>query len=61
MSDEPENLTLVYLRRLDGKLDRVMEEQQDQAVRLRRVETALTRLYRDKADGFNRRLDLTEA
>lgn len=26
MSEQPENLTLIYLRRIDAKMDRVLEE-----------------------------------
>ncbi len=37
MSDQPENLTLVYLRRLDGKMDQVIESLGD----LKRRVTAL--------------------
>jgi hypothetical protein len=29
MSGEPENLMLVYLRRLDGKMDRLIEDMRD--------------------------------
>lgn len=29
MSDEPENIVLIYLRRLDAKTDRVLEELTD--------------------------------
>jgi len=44
MSDEPENLTLVYLGRLDAKLDQVIESQRDQGRRLTAVEVALGNL-----------------
>ncbi len=38
MSDQPENLTLVFLRRLDPKMDRVLEEVQDLKLRMTTVE-----------------------
>jgi len=34
MSDEPENLTLVVLRRLDAKIDRVLQDMADVKPRL---------------------------
>lgn len=34
MTDAPDIITLVDLRRLDAKFDRVIDEQQDQALRL---------------------------
>ena len=41
MSDEPQNLTLVYLRRLDAKLDQVIETQRDHGRRLTSLEIAV--------------------
>ena len=38
MSDAPENLMPVYLRRLDGKLDQVIETQRDHGRRLTSLE-----------------------
>ncbi len=38
MSDQPENLLLVYLRRLDAKLDQVIETQKDHGRRLTALE-----------------------
>jgi cell division septum initiation protein DivIVA len=29
MSEEPDNMVLVYLRRIDGKIDRLIEDVQD--------------------------------
>ena len=49
MAEEPDNLTLVYLRRLDPKMDRVLEDVQDLKVRMTHVEEGLA--------GVNRRLD----
>jgi len=41
MTDEPENITLVYLRRLDAKLDQVIETQREHGRKLVRLETEL--------------------
>ncbi len=38
MSDQPENLLLVYSRRLDAKLDQVIETQKDHGRRLTALE-----------------------
>jgi len=40
MSDDPDNLMLVYLRRLDAKLDQVIETQRDHGRRLTSLEIA---------------------
>ena len=47
MSD-PDNLVLVYLRRMDAKLDSVIETQADHGHRLSRVESQLAGLRRDQ-------------
>jgi hypothetical protein len=52
MAEEPDNLVLTYLRRLDGKLDRVIDDVQDLKVRMTAVEEGLS--------GVNRRLDRIE-
>ncbi len=44
MADDPENLTLVYLRRLDSKLDQVMDLQRDHGRRLTALEIAVGNL-----------------
>jgi hypothetical protein len=44
MSESPENLTLVYLRRLDAKLDNVIETQRDHGRRLTSLEISLGNL-----------------
>ena len=44
MSDEPENLVLVYLRRLDGKLDQLIETVRDHGRRLTTLEVAVANL-----------------
>ncbi len=52
MADEPDNLVLVYLRRLDEKVDRLIDDVQDLKVRMTHVEEGLA--------GVNRRLDRLE-
>ncbi len=52
MAEEPENLTLQLLRRMDTKLDRVLQDVQDLKVRMTHVEEGLA--------GVNRRLDRLE-
>jgi len=49
MADEPENMTLVYLRRLDGKLDRVITDMDEMKIRLARLEEGQARHRRDQA------------
>ena len=44
MSDEPENLTLVYLRRLDIKLESVIDVLADNGRRLTALETTVGNL-----------------
>ncbi len=46
MSDEPENLVLVYLRRLDTKVDAIKDDLQDVKVRLNRLENTLFTMRR---------------
>jgi division protein CdvB (Snf7/Vps24/ESCRT-III family) len=41
MADEPENMVLAWMRRLDAKFDRMGEQMQDIKGRLTNVETAL--------------------
>ncbi len=52
MADEPDNLVLVLLRKMDGKLDRLAEDMRDVKVRMTHVEEGLA--------GVNRRLDRLE-
>jgi len=52
MADEPDNLVLAMLRKMDGKLDRLVEDVQDLKVRMTHVEEGLA--------GVNRRLDRLE-
>ena len=42
MADEPENMTLRYLRRLDEKMDRLDERQQEANTELRSIKTHLS-------------------
>jgi len=51
MVDEPDNLVLVYLRRLDEKFDRLAEDIGEMKIRM----TAAV----EKLAGINRRLDRT--
>jgi hypothetical protein len=44
MSDDPANLMLVYLRRLDSKLDEVLATQRDHGRRLTALEVAVGNL-----------------
>jgi len=52
MTHEPDNLTLVMLRPIESKLDRVIDDVQDLKVRMTGVEEGLA--------GVNRRLDRIE-
>lgn len=52
MAEEPDNIVLTLLRRMDGKLDRVLEDVSDLKVRMTHVEEGLA--------GVNRRLDRLE-
>lgn len=67
MSDEPENLVLVYLRRIDAKLDRVIDEVQDLKSRVSALEHGQARLRQDVAElytaypGIQVRLDHIES
>lgn len=49
MSDQPENLILVYLRRIDEKLDRARDDLQDVTRRLTAVELGLASVRREVA------------
>jgi len=52
MAVEPDNLVLQMLRRIDGKVDRVLEDVQDLKIRMTHVEEGLA--------GVNRRIDRVE-
>lgn len=60
MTDEPENLVLIYFRRLDEKLDRVIDDVGDLKVRMTDLEEKVARVDLAIA-GINRRMDRVEA
>ena len=63
MSDEPENLTLIFLRRLDAKMDRVLEDMGDLRHRLTTLEIQVSQLASTEAShyaGTAMRLDRVE-
>jgi hypothetical protein len=70
MSDQPENLTLVYLRRLDAKMDRLIEDAGDLKRRLTALEIQVGQFTGGEAthyantmlrlDGLETRLDRIE-
>ena len=61
MSDqEPENIVLVYLRRIDEKLDRVMADVHDLKIRMSAVEVAIGQLQ-VSVGSINQRIDRIEA
>jgi len=47
MADDLENLTLWYLRRIDGRTDRVEHAQREHGERLATIERALARLLNE--------------
>jgi archaellum component FlaC len=63
----PENFVLEYLRRLDTKMDRVIDDLGDLKLRVTNVEEGLAGVNRrldrleSRFDRVERRLDLTEA
>ncbi len=67
MAEEPDNLMLVLLRRMDTKLDRVIDDLHDVKVRLTAVEEGLSVVQRridrleDRVERIERRLDISEA
>ncbi len=73
MAEEPDNLVLVMLRRLDGKFDRMAEEMREMKGRLTNVEIVISALVTadgrmqhaidrmsERLDRIERRLDITE-
>jgi predicted nucleic acid-binding Zn-ribbon protein len=52
MADEPDSLVLRHLRRLDEKLDRLIDDVHDAKVRLTAIEEGMA--------GINRRIDRVE-
>nr|WP_102958281.1 hypothetical protein [Mangrovicella endophytica] len=67
MTDEPDNLVLMLLRRIDAKIDRLSADTHDVKVRLTGVEENLAGVHRridrleERVERIERRLDLTEA
>jgi hypothetical protein len=59
MSDHPDNILLIYMRRLDQKLDRLIDDVSDLKLRVSGVEAEIGRLRVDIA-GVNSRLDRLE-
>jgi predicted nucleic acid-binding Zn-ribbon protein len=53
MVDEPDNIVLIYLRRMDEKIDRLADDMRDMKVRLTAVEESVV--------GVQRRMDRLEA
>lgn len=66
MSDEPENLTLVYLRRIDATVSRIAEDVHDLKVRITSLEEAVVGVQRridrieERLERVERRLDLID-
>jgi len=64
---EPDNIVLVYLRRMDEKLDRLSDDVQDVKVRMTHVEEGLAGVNRrldrieSRVDRIERRLDLVDS
>jgi hypothetical protein len=67
MSGEPDNLVLVYLRRLDEKIDRLIGDVQDLKHRVALIDGQMASIRGDMAamslrtDRIERRLDLAAA
>jgi hypothetical protein len=67
MSGEPDKIFLIYPRRLDEKVDRLLDEMRDVKVRLTGVEENLAGVHRRldrtdvRIDRIERRLDLAGA
>ncbi len=66
MADEPENLVLRYLRGIDQKVDRLLDDVSDLKVRMTGVEEGLAGVNRrldrleHRVDRIERRLDLVD-
>ena len=66
MADEPDNVVLVLLRKIDERIERMAEDLQDLKVRVTSVEEGLAGVNRrlDRLDGrverIERRLELTD-
>lgn len=60
MTPEPDNIVPVYLRRIDEKLDHVLEDVRDLKVRVTNQEESFAKFELPIA-GVNRRIDRVEA
>ena len=66
MSEEPDSLVLRYLRRIDDKLDRLVDDVADPKARMTSVEEGLVGVHRRqdrlelRIDRIEKRLDLVE-
>ena len=66
VTGEPESLVLVFLRRLDSNMDRVLDDLRDLKVRVTAAEEAIVGINRrmDRVEGrldrIEKRLDLVE-
>jgi len=67
MVAEPDNIVLVYLRRMDEKLDRLIEDVGDLKVRMTALEEGVAGIQRRidrlevRVDRIDRRLDISDA
>lgn len=67
MAEEPENITLRYLRRIDEKLDTLIADLRDLKIRTTNTEEGLAGINRrldrldDRVARIEKRLDLVEA
>jgi archaellum component FlaC len=67
MADEPDNLVLQLLRRMDAKFDRMTDDMQDTKIRMTHVEAGLAGVNRGverleiRVDRIERRLELSDA
>jgi hypothetical protein len=73
MADEPENMVVAWMRRLDAKFDRMTEEMREIKIRLTAAETAIVAVatsaaglqrsmdrLNDRVERIERRLDLID-
>lgn len=67
MSEQPDNLVLVYLRRIDEKVDRLSDDMRELRARMGAVEQGLAQLngrvdrLTDRVERIERRLELNPA
>ena len=67
MADEPDSLVLVYLRRIDAKVDRLIDDVNDLKAGVSSVEENLAGVHRHidrlevRVERIERRLDLADA